>query len=101
MKHSLLIVVAAIFAVSTAVAQPGLRDENRRIRRGAISGQLTPAETIRLKQQENALRAEALRFKQNDGRISRRERRKLLRDERRLDRHIFIQKHDRQRRRHF
>ncbi len=100
MYSKIITVVIAVFAISVATAQfnDGLRDENRRMRRGAISGQLTRPELFRLKAEQNALRAQAFRFKANDGRIDGCERRMLKRGERRLNRHIFMQKHDRQRR---
>ncbi len=85
----------------SANAQSGnrsLKDENRRIRQGVVSGQLTAAETARLKAEEARLKAEALRYKTNDGKIGPRERADLRRDEKRLDRKIYIQKHDAQRR---
>ena len=100
MKQKLLIAVIAIFTISTASAQlrPGLRDENRRIRHGVANGQLTAAEAHRLNAQKRALKMEALRYKMNDGRISPCEKMDLRRDNRRLNRQIFIQKHDRQKR---
>ncbi|MFT3681823.1 MAG: hypothetical protein QM791_16240 [Ferruginibacter sp.] len=100
MKYKFLIAALTLFIAGTAAAQngPGLKDENRRIRQGVVNGQLTPAETVRLKTQERRLREEAIRYKMNDGHISACERRDLRRDNRRLNRQIFIQKHDRQRR---
>ncbi|MEI7472386.1 MAG: hypothetical protein WCJ85_09015 [Chitinophagaceae bacterium] len=79
-------------------ANRSLKDENRRIRQGVVSGQLTAAETARLKAAEARLKAEALRYKTNDGKIGPRERADLRRDEKRLDRKICQQKHDTQRR---
>jgi len=80
---------------NTAAAQGrGLRSENRKIRQGLISGQLTKPEAMRLKLQETRLRREAICYKMNDGQIDPVERRDLIRDKRRLDRNIYIQKHD-------
>jgi hypothetical protein len=102
MKSSRIITAIAFFSIISlsAAAQNNhsLRDENRRIKQGVISGQLTGPEVARLKIQESQLRAEALRYKCNDGRIGPRERADLRRDNRRLSRNIFHQKHDRQRR---
>ena len=102
MKSSRIITAIAFFSIISlsAAAQNNLslHDENRRIRQGVVSGQLTAPELTRLKIQESQLRAEALRYKCNDGRIGPRERADLRRDNRRLSRNIFHQKHDRQRR---
>ena len=97
MKQKLLIALIAIFTISTAAAQlrPG---ENRLIRRGFTNGQLTAAEAHRLNAEKRALKLEALRYKATDGRISPCERKDLRRDNRRLNRRTFIQKHNRQRR---
>lgn len=75
-----------------------LRDENRRIHQGVVSGQLTALEAARLNAQKAQLRREAIRYKRNDGRIGACERADLRRDNRRLSKNIFRQKHDRQRR---
>jgi hypothetical protein len=100
MRSSLIITAITFFSIITfsAAAQnnPSLRDENRRIRQGVVSGELTAPEVTRLKIQESRLKAEALRYKCNDGRIDQRERADLRRDNRRLNRNIFRQKHDRQ-----
>ncbi|MEP6673599.1 MAG: hypothetical protein ABJA78_00525 [Ferruginibacter sp.] len=101
MKAKIFIATALFIATAfTASAQNArsLKDENRRIRQGVKSGQLTAAETARLKAEESRLRAEAIRDKTNNGNIGPAERAKLLRDEKRLDRNIRRQKHDRQRR---
>jgi hypothetical protein len=98
---SVFIIAAIVFSfISSASAQNhrGLRDENRRILQGVGSGQLTAVEAHRLNAQKRALRAEAFRYKLNDGRISPCERADLRRDSRRLGRNIWRQKHDRQRR---
>lgn len=102
MKTRLFIASAILCIISvSASAQNGnrsLRDENRRIKGGVVSGQLTAAEAARLKAQEASIRREAIRYKTNDGRIGPRERADLRRDQKRLDRNICRQKHDRQRR---
>jgi hypothetical protein len=100
MKLSRIISAVAFFSIITlsvtAQNNHSLRDENRRIRNGRIRGELTASETARLKIQESRLRAEAYRYKHNDGRISFQERADLRRDNRRLSRNIFHQKHDTQ-----
>jgi hypothetical protein len=100
MKSSRIITAIVFFSIISlsAAAQNNhsLLDENKRIRQGVVSGQLTAPELTRLKIQESKLRSEALRYKCNDGRIGSRERADLARDNRRLSRNIFRQKHDRQ-----
>jgi hypothetical protein len=102
MKPTILIAAIAllIFSTNAATAQNNrsLRDESMRIRQGVISGQLTAAEAHRLNEQKRALKAEAFRYKLNDGHINPLERADLRRDNRRLNRNIFRQKHDRQKR---
>jgi hypothetical protein len=101
MKSKIFIATAILLATAfTTSAQNNrtLRDENRHIRHGVRNGELTAGETVRLKREETRLRKEAVRFKRNDGSIGRVERAKLRRDQKRLDRNIRRQKHDRQRR---
>lgn len=75
-----------------------LADENIRINRGIANGELTMREAAGLKMQEAHLRREAIRYKMNDGKIGPMERAKLARDNRRLSRNIYRQKHDCQKR---
>lgn len=102
MKIRFMIALVALLSISafSASAQNNrsLRDEKQRIRQGGINGQLTARETARLSAQKAQLRREAIRYKLNDGRIGPRERADLRRDNRRLSRNIYHQKHDRQRR---
>ena len=100
MKSSRIITAIAFFSIITltvtAQNNHSSRDENRRIRQGVVSGQLTAPEVARLKIQESRLRAEAIHYRNNDGHIGPRERADLRRDNRRLSRNICRQKHDRQ-----
>jgi hypothetical protein len=102
MKPVVVLAAAAICFMSlnaSAQQRPRtLKDENRHIRKGVKSGELTGRETVQLKRQEQKLRKEKARFEANDGTLSRREKGKLLRDEKKLDRNIRRQKHDRQKR---
>ena len=101
MKTKFFITAAVLAITMSASAQQynNYRDENRRIRHGAASGQLTPGEAARLRMREADLRRDAIRYRANDGYISRKERVRLIRDERKLDRSIYRQRHDCQRRR--
>ncbi|MEO5893736.1 MAG: hypothetical protein ABIQ31_26005 [Ferruginibacter sp.] len=93
----ILLLSASTISVS-AQNNRGLRDERQRIHQGVKSGELTARETARLSREKAKLRNEAIRYKTNDGHIGPRERADLRRDNRRLDRNIYRQKHDRQRR---
>jgi hypothetical protein len=93
-----ILLVSLSWMGATAQQRHSLKDENRRIHHGAANGQLTQREVAGLKMQEAHLRNEAMRYKINDGRIDRFERRDLKRDNRRLSRNIYRQKHDCQKR---
>lgn len=102
MKTRFIIAFVALLSVSaisaTAQNNRGLQDERQRIHQGVQSGQLTHREAARLNAQKAQLRNEAIRYKANDGRIGPRERADLRRDNKRLNRNICYQKHDRQKR---
>jgi len=93
MKRSIIIaVIITIISANTATAQ--LQRENIKIRNGVNNGELTARETYQLRGEERHLRSEAVEYKRNDGRIGPLERRDLMRDKRKLDRDIFIKKHN-------
>lgn len=73
-------------------------NDNYRINQGVRNGELTRHEAINLERQKANIRREAIRYRANDGRIDRRERRDLRKDQCRLNRNIYYQKHDNQRR---
>ncbi len=102
MKTRFFIAVVTLFSVSTfnagAQNNRGLHDESRRIQQGVNSGELTAFEAARLNTEKTQLRNEAILYKTSDGRIGPRERADLRRDNRRLNKNICRQKHDRQRR---
>ena len=70
-------------------------EQQRRIEQGVRSGQLTPGETRRLERGEArlAFRKDMMRAR-DDGRLSRRDRIALNRQENRLSRHIYSAKHN-------
>ncbi len=71
--------------------------QQQRIIQGLKSGQLTPREFMKLERQQKRIERERRRFA-SDGIITPKERLKLHRDLNRTSRHIFREKHDRQRR---
>jgi len=100
-KFILTAIIALSITSITASAQyknMSLQDENYRINQGVRNGELTRYEAANLRHKEANIRREAICYKANDGRIGPRERADLRRDQRKLDRQIFIQKHDRQKR---
>ena len=102
MKTRFLIAIVTLLSVSafdaSAQKNRNLSDESQRIHQGVKSGELTASEAARLNTQKAHLRNESIRYKTNDGCIRPRERADLRRDKKRLDKNIFRQKHDRQRR---
>jgi hypothetical protein len=105
--------LAAALSLSLAaalVALPalaGIRDpgvnrrqhaEMLRIHQGATGGALTRPELQRLAAEQRSIRLEERAYK-SDGFLSRRERADLARDQNIASRHIWIEKHDAQRRR--
>lgn len=106
MKRIVSIFLAVTFLLGlglTATAQNTPRidrrehRQQRRIRQGVRSGSLTRREAARLERQQARTRAIEARAK-SDGRVTARERARLHRRENRTSRHIYRQKHDRQRR---
>ncbi len=70
-------------------------NQQKRIDQGVSSGQLTAQETNRLDKREAKIAADEAKAK-SDGKVTRAERRKLLREENHASRAIYRQKHDRQ-----
>jgi hypothetical protein len=103
MKATFILAITALFSISAINASAqnhrNLQGERQRIHQGVKTGELTRGEAARLKSQKADLRNEAIQYKANDGRIGPRERADLRRDNRRLDRNIYHQKHDLQKRR--
>lgn len=72
------------------------RRQERRIRGGVRSGELTRREAARLQRQQAQLRAREARARRSGGRFTARERARIRRGENRTSRRIYRQKHDRQ-----
>lgn len=96
MKKTIIAAALSLFSIAAVVAQPGkLKDENRQIQKGVISGRITRSELNQLKAEEARLRADIYRYKR-DGRLSAWERSDLAMKEKALSRNIYLQTHDRQ-----
>ncbi len=85
-------------AMKTPLVKRRQVHQQKRIIQGVKSGQLTLREFYKLEKEQRKIQKEKKRFA-SDGVITRKERAKLHRDLNRASKHIFIQKHDRQRRR--
>lgn len=80
---------------------PGIRHqqfkEQRRIRAGVATGELTPKETMRLEMQQAKIQHDK-RWAKADGVVTPQERAILTSEQQRASRHIFVEKHDMQHR---
>lgn len=108
MKRIVSVILSTVFVLGMSVATfaqntntPRVdrreRNQQRRIRRGVRSGELTHREARRLERQQAVTHAEEAAAKA-DGKVTKRERRHLNRRENRTSRHIYRQKHDNQKR---
>jgi hypothetical protein len=104
MKRALGTLLLAVVCLSTFTFAHDTRsprinrryhNQQGRIAQGVRSGQLTPRETARLQHQQRHVRRETRRMKR-DGNFTAAERRHVTRDQNRLSRRIYRQKHDAQ-----
>ncbi len=97
----ILIGLGFIFNVSAQTATPRATqrqvNQQARINQGRASGELTPRETAGLEVQQAKIRHDK-RVAKSDGVVTPRERMKLHREQKRANKNIAIQKHDRQKR---
>ena len=106
MKARLATLAAALLlALSTAPAvhaqgiHERLEKMEKRIEHGRRTGELTRQEAEKLREELREIRQRERRMRNDDGRLSRREREALDADIDRLQRHIFRETHDDQKRR--
>ncbi len=106
MKRIVSILLSVMFVISlgvTVLAQktPSIDNrehrQQRRIRQGVRSGSLTRREAARMERQQRRTRHIEAKAK-SDGTVTPRERARIQRRENRTSRHIYRQKHDRQKR---
>ena len=102
MKNAILFCTLLALGVATASAQTATprvtkrqANQQERIANGVKSGELTPRETQRLERQEGKVAADKAKAK-SDGVVTTKERAKLNREQNRVSRHIYHQKHDAQ-----
>ena len=98
MKVKLLLAVVLLLGVSAAASAQTIGDrarhERERIYDGRRNGDLTRGEEFRLNQEQRNIDHDLFRARR-DGYISPRERRHILREERRANRRIYFYRHNR------
>lgn len=89
-------IVAALLLAVPALANPNVRANRQqaRINQGVASGELTGREAARLQRSENRLQMQITRDRIDGGGLSMAERAKLDRQQDRLSRRVYSQKHD-------
>jgi len=107
MKRSILKWVAAVAIIAAMMPMLGLaqdgrsvnereREQQRRIRQGVRSGELTRIEARRLELQQARIRRDEARARHSGGNFTPRERAGIQRELNHSNRSIYRQKHDRQ-----
>lgn len=89
-----VITTLAIMLVLNSVQAQDTRRTNGRIRQGVRSGELTKAETIKLKRDQREIRQDVKAAKA-DGVVTPVEKREIKQDKRQLNRAIIRKKHNR------
>ena len=92
---ALMLAGAPVFAASTDDPRIQQREANqeKRIDQGIASGQLTPKEAGRLEARQAKIKQDETRMKA-DGKLTKRERAKLAREQNKPSRRIFNKKHN-------
>jgi hypothetical protein len=98
MKTKLILLFAVVLAISVNVASAqsyhDAKTQQERIKKGYKSGRLTPAEARQLAYQQQQIRKKTYRAKCNDGRISRSERARIMREKQIASRNIYSYNHN-------
>lgn len=90
---TLLIGTAAYAGTNDPVVQKREQNQEKRIDQGVKSGELTPRETGRLEAQQAKIKQDEERMK-SDGKLTKKERRKLKREQDRASKNIYQKKHN-------
>lgn len=93
----ILVIMTAFSDQAHAQGRTRSVNQERRIRQGVRSGELTRLEVRRLQRQERHLRM-TRRAAMADGRVTPRERKEIRREQRRISREITRKKHNRRNR---
>ena len=91
-----LAVGVSVPAFAEGPIQQRKENQQQRIGEGVENGSLTPGETARLEKKEGALNQEIRQDRKSGGGLSPKERRQINRQQSRLSRDIYRQKHDAQ-----
>ncbi len=100
MMKSISLAVAVVVGVMMAAPANAARADRRqgkqqaRIVQGAKSGELTKGEAARLEAQHQAIKQEIRQDRADDGHLDAAERAKIEHDQNKLNRRIYVQKHD-------
>ena len=98
MKTKLIFLFSVVFAFSiNAASAQSYHDgktQQERIKNGYKSGRLTPSEARQLAYQQQQIRKKTHRAKCNDGRISRSERARIMREKQITGRNIYSYNHN-------
>ncbi|WEK36712.1 MAG: hypothetical protein P0Y53_04285 [Candidatus Pseudobacter hemicellulosilyticus] len=99
MKASFILTVALLIGVGiSSVNAQSVRDKSAhqraRIHEGVKKGDLTKAEAHRLNRDQHKIHQKARQYKCNDGRLSRRERKELKKDQRMASHRIYHYKNN-------
>lgn len=90
----LTVVLAGISIAQTPVARNRQINQQKRIKQGVRSGELTRGEVRRLEREQNQIRRMKVRAR-TDGEVTDRERARIMREQNQASRHIFRTKNNR------
>lgn len=100
MKTKIMLALALVMGLTisaSAQVTSGLNNHHQRARisQGVRSGELTRFERHKLRKEEKRYHRHLRHAKRNDGHIGPRERKMLKHEQRKIDRHIYRYKHNR------
>ncbi len=98
LKVLVLGLIALVPLAATAQIDHRQHEQNKRIAQGIRHGSLTRAEAARLRAREAAIRARERRDRRDGHGLSRAERARIAREQSRLSKRIYEQKHNAHRR---
>ena len=93
MKAKLILSIALLMGIAVSSVQAQSIADRERYQRERITEGYRNGSLNRLSREQQKIRHDYRRYKWNDGRLSRHERRKLHREQQRASRHIYWHKH--------
>lgn len=100
MIKSISVAVAVVVGVMMAAPAEAARADRRQVKQqarivqGVKSGELTKAEAVRLEAQHVAVKRDIRQARADDGKLDAAERARIERKQDKLNRRIYVQKHD-------